>query len=243
MVGKTHDRGPVTEHGATVLHHIEPAVLADPQTEPVFNGLAVGQRSARLELSQQRSLSQLVLMEIPVPEQQVVDAAEQTPVPDRVEIRAPVQLVATGRTYAIRRNAARHDELPVVVEPGVDHPQRLEDIFLSELRERFSGRARDHHAHQPVVRIAVLVLFARNEIQGLLATDEIEHFDGRMHVLEIATRTAPARSARPGSRWCDATSGAGRPGARTRAVRARICEHRRPATGSPVRPQAPRWPQ
>src|SRR5579859_2635442 len=162
------------------------AIFAQREPEPVFDFLAAIEHPVRLHFFEQRTLAQLVFVEVAVPEQKVVDAAQQAAVADFVKVRGPADMKSASLAGFVSRDSPGHDQRAIVVKPSVTHAERLENIFFGELRERLASGAADNDAHQKVVRIAVEILVAGIEVETFLVTDEIEKFVRRVNVLGVA---------------------------------------------------------
>jgi hypothetical protein len=75
---------PVSEKRAIVLNDGQAAIRAQLKAESVTVLLAVIEHARGLQIFDQRSLSQLVLVKVSVPQEQIVDTAHQPASPDGV---------------------------------------------------------------------------------------------------------------------------------------------------------------
>src|SRR5262249_46648495 len=113
--------------------------------------------------------------EIPVPKQKVVNSAHQTAASHKVISGGPVDQEFAVLAWIVGGNAIRDDQLVVIKEERVVHPERLKDVFGCELRKRLLGRALDHFGEEKIICIAVVPLRAGNIVQSFLPADELEN--------------------------------------------------------------------
>ena len=111
------------------------------------------------------------MVEIGLPLQEIADGREQIRCAVHVEIRDAH--VPSIRPPCIRRCAPRHEHRVVVVEVRVRHRERLEDVLIGEVAQRFAGHPLDDDGEQGKAGIAVDVLRARCEVERLLPGHDV----------------------------------------------------------------------
>src|SRR5580704_3602657 len=74
----------------------------------------------------------------------------------------------------------------VVVESGVRHTKRLEDILLGVPSQGLSASALDDQAEHPVTGVAVEMAFAGSEVQFSLAFCQLQYVVHTVRIVESA---------------------------------------------------------
>src|SRR5215472_2910714 len=185
LLGKAQQRGAIAEVRAVVCDDGKAAVFADKQTQGVLDLLAVVEPARRLHFLEQCPFAQLVVVKIAVPQKKIVHAAHQPAASDHIVIGGPVDAEAAAWARRVSCDSAGQHNRAVVVEAGVRHPERLENVFFREPRKRLACRAADHYAHQKVIGVAVEEFIARSEVKRFLSREQIEQFACRMDVLGV----------------------------------------------------------
>lgn len=146
--------GTVAAEPAAVLDQRQPPMLADRETEGVVDHRAVVEHAAGVELLDQLLAAHLGVVEVLVPEEQVLHRREHAARAHAVEGADEIpQLAVVGRE--VRRRAVLDDEGVVVVDVGARHPQRAEDLLLLVLAQGLAGGPMDDDCQQEIAGVAV----------------------------------------------------------------------------------------
>src|SRR5579863_8622476 len=146
LVGKTQQFAAIAERSTAMFGSSQSAILIQPKPHCVIDLPTIVQHSASFELVGQRSFSQLVGVEVVVPQQKVVDGAHQSTAAHHVELGGPVDEESAVWAGVVGSYPAGQYQLVVVVEACVRHAEGLEDVLRCKFGERFAGGALHDHA-------------------------------------------------------------------------------------------------
>src|SRR5256885_6183855 len=171
---------------AGVVYRWQAFVLAHHQPKSIVELLAVIELAAFEHLLEERRSAKPRVIEILIPQVEVLHGGVQARCAYCVEVRN-AQLEGLVFVFpSVSQSIVLNDLCVVVSEMGVHHAQRLENILGRKLAQRHSAYSFHDQAHDRVTRVAINVLLARFEVQIPLPRHHGHHVVIRNQIQRIA---------------------------------------------------------
>ncbi len=150
LLGKPYELRAEAAPSAAVADRRQALILPDPEPERIGQRVSVIQDAPRVHLPQEFSTADDGIVEVAVPEQQILDARIDLAITTQLEVEKVLDFEPALTVRGVSRGPVLDDTKAIFVNESVLHAERSEHFLLEKLADRHPANAPNDHCEQEI---------------------------------------------------------------------------------------------